>query len=648
MNYWHMQLHPDDKSEWNSSDIRTIVNRRLIGCSGSPVTIFQTIRIGDYVLVRHGGEVIALTRVVSNPEVTPLELKDEYIWFDNYCTVDILETYENEHIYGKGWFIPKTLMPIDNDIAYDYVINLLDKIKLKMREKTFKDNLCLLKYKKQIILQGPPGTGKTRLAKEIALALMNDNPQNLSPKELIENFFKSGKSEEKYNENFRNRLEEFYEFFPKNQFSKIDLDDYCIGKSNHTNFCWWIEKGLDKYGKFTPGNSGNYVIYYSKEDEDYRLTKFPGYSISDIFPKIQIALSELAEKENIQKASELFGDSFIIKILNSYYPDKYFPINGRTSLINLMKIFDRSFKKIDTIELNRSVQNIFKEYKNKYPSDITNLDFMHFLYSKFDLKKDGNLYEDSNEIDISRKPSLIQFHPSYTYEDFVRGIVATISDKGEGIVYKAKDRLLVDLANDARDNMDNNYVLIIDEINRGNLSSVLGELIYALEYRGEEVDSMYEVDGSQKLVLPPNLYIIGTMNTADRSVGHIDYAIRRRFAFVDVLPEKLEDTEDIFFNTPGFVEVAKLFIKTGEDEVINFENAEDSDFLSNDFSSKDVALGHSYFIADRKKISEEEKDNYFKMKMKYEIIPILNEYLRDGVFNEFATAKIKDIEQRFA
>lgn len=192
------------------------------------------------------------------------------------------------------------------------------------------------------------------------------------------------------------------------------------------------------------------------------------------------------------------------------------------------------------------------------------------------------------------------------------------------------------------------YILVIDEINRANLSSVLGELIYALEYRGEEVESMYEVDGSQKLILPPNLYIIGTMNTADRSVGHIDYAIRRRFAFVDVLPEKLEDTKDIFFNTPGFVEVAKLFIKVGEDGVINFENAEDSDFLANDFSSKDVALGHSYFIADRKKISEEEKDNFFKMKMKYEVIPILYEYLRDGVFNESATAKIKDIEQRFA
>src|SRR5690606_7139407 len=80
------------------------------------------------------------------------------------------------------------------------------------------------------------------------------------------------------------------------------------------------------------------------------------------------------------------------------------------------------------------------------------------------------------------------------------------------------------------------YVLIIDEINRANLPAVLGELIYALEYRGEGVDSMYDLDGDTSIILPPNLYIIGTMNTADRSVGHIDYAIRRRFAFVEVLP----------------------------------------------------------------------------------------------------------------
>ena len=243
---------------------------------------------------------------------------------------------------------------------------------------------------------------------------------------------------------------------------------------------------------------------------------------------------------------------------------------------------------------------------------------------------------------------ILQFHPSYTYEDFVRGIVAKPNEDAEGILYEAENKILAKLSEDAQNDIENNYVLIIDEINRANLSSVLGELIYALEYRGEEVESMYEVDGSQKLILPPNLYIIGTMNTADRSVGHIDYAIRRRFAFVEVLPEKLEDNDEIFFNISDFIDVAKLFIKVGEDQVLDFEKAENSDFLSDDFSAKDVALGHSYFIAEKKKISEDNKQEYFNMKMKYEVIPILNEYLKDGVFNEKATVKIKEIEQRFA
>ena len=243
---------------------------------------------------------------------------------------------------------------------------------------------------------------------------------------------------------------------------------------------------------------------------------------------------------------------------------------------------------------------------------------------------------------------ILQFHPSYTYEDFVRGIVAKPNEDAEGILYEAENKILAKLSEDAQNDIENNYVLIIDEINRANLSSVLGELIYALEYRGEEVESMYEVDGSQKLILPPNLYIIGTMNTADRSVGHIDYAIRRRFAFVEVLPEKLEDNDEIFFNISDFIDVAKLFIKVGEDQVLDFEKAENSDFLSDDFSAKDVALGHSYFIAEKKKISEDNKQEYFNMKMKYEVIPILNEYLKDGVFNEEATVKIKEIEQRFA
>ncbi len=156
-----------------------------------------------------------------------------------------------------------------------------------------------------------------------------------------------------------------------------------------------------------------------------------------------------------------------------------------------------------------------------------------------------------------------------------------------------------------------NYMLIIDEINRANLSSVLGELIYALEYRGEAVESMYDVNGND-LILPQNLYIIGTMNTADRSVGHIDYAIRRRFAFVDVLPENLKEKQGLEnFHDALFKAVEKLFIE----------------HISPEFEVKDVQLGHSYFI-DK---SDEENGAGIDIRFEYEIKPILLEYVKDSV-----------------
>lgn len=164
-----------------------------------------------------------------------------------------------------------------------------------------------------------------------------------------------------------------------------------------------------------------------------------------------------------------------------------------------------------------------------------------------------------------------------------------------------------------------NYVLIIDEINRANLSSVLGELIYALEYRGEAVESMYEMeDGSRKITLPDNLYIIGTMNTADRSVGQIDYAIRRRFAFIDVLPEDLTGKlNGLEFATTSFNKVEEIF----------------DNHVSSEFEKKDVQLGHSYFI--------HKKEADFSIQKDYEIKPILHEYIKDGILEDKDNLKEK-------
>ncbi|MDM1537666.1 AAA family ATPase [Myroides odoratimimus] len=195
-----------------------------------------------------------------------------------------------------------------------------------------------------------------------------------------------------------------------------------------------------------------------------------------------------------------------------------------------------------------------------------------------------------------------------------------------------------------------NYVLLIDEINRANLSSVLGELIYALEYRGEAVESMYEVDGENKLILPPNLYIIGTMNTADRSVGHIDYAIRRRFAFVNVLPKDLTSELQDKFMLDKFNQVASLFVKDYDSELDYNDysiSIERSEHLTHDFDPKDVWLGHSYFIKQYEKDVNgdeiEENPIDFNLRIKYEIKPILEEYIKDGILKETAREVINTL-----
>lgn len=217
---------------------------------------------------------------------------------------------------------------------------------------------------------------------------------------------------------------------------------------------------------------------------------------------------------------------------------------------------------------------------------------------------------------------LIQFHPAYGYEDFIRGIVATTTD---GVVsYEVQNKVLAEMAENANkeyklakneSRSPEKFVLIIDEINRANLSSVLGELIYALEYRGEAVESLYEYQESREIILPKNLYIIGTMNTADRSVGHIDYAIRRRFAFVDV------DTDESVIPDNAnslFKQVKDLFKGNLNEE---------------EFELNDVMIGHSYFLRDKK--------HDLELALEYEIKPILQAYRKDGVLVD-RKDKIKD------
>ena len=137
--------------------------------------------------------------------------------------------------------------------------------------------------------------------------------------------------------------------------------------------------------------------------------------------------------------------------------------------------------------------------------------------------------------DESRR-ALVQFHPSTSYEDFFEGYRPAGTGDDGGIRYELTPGPLARMAKRASEAPDENHVMIIDEINRGNLPRVLGELLFLLEYRDESVQTLYRPDRPFKL--PENLWFIGTMNTADRSIALVDAALRRRFHFMPFFPDR--------------------------------------------------------------------------------------------------------------
>ena len=131
---------------------------------------------------------------------------------------------------------------------------------------------------------------------------------------------------------------------------------------------------------------------------------------------------------------------------------------------------------------------------------------------------------------------LVQFHPAYTYEEFVEGVkVRSVERDGRhDVTYPVEDGLLCSFAAEAASRPSEPHVLVIDEINRGNLPRIFGELLYLLEYRDQAVTLPYSRRGFR---LPSNLYVLGTMNAADRSTALVDQALRRRFSFVETAPD---------------------------------------------------------------------------------------------------------------
>ncbi|MBO7497524.1 MAG: AAA family ATPase [Salinivirgaceae bacterium] len=433
-------------------------------------------------------------------------------------------------------------------------------------------------------------------------------------KSAIDAFIHSDSNNEKL-------LDDFTKCFPINDIENMTLDDYCIGKGDKESFCYWIERRLKSLGYYSPGTSNSYLLYWNKDDKEYKVA---GYlkKESETDPKslMKILAGDISkfvkDKDNPEIYTDKFGESFILKVLNSYYRDDYFPVNSRRHINNIISLFDlKCNENISIFKKNKIINEFYK--KQCDGKGISSFEFMHILYENFNIK-DGEIKEENGEIIANGEYEMVQFHPSYDYTDFVEGLRPIGEEKdNNNVTFKRKDGVFKKLCVKAKINPNKNYVLVIDEINRGEISKIFGELFFSIDpgYRGTDglVQTQYQNlvndddEFSEGFFVPKNVYIIGTMNDIDRSVESMDFAFRRRFAFVEVKANE---------NT-GMLEG-----KDWKEQAINRMNSLNAAIEKIEGLSSAYHIGASYFL---------KLDNYngdFELLWKYHLEGLLFEYLR--------------------
>ena len=204
----------------------------------------------------------------------------------------------------------------------------------------------------------------------------------------------------------------------------------------------------------------------------------------------------------------------------------------------------------------------------------------------------------------------VQFHQNYSYEDFIMGY------RPDGTGFKLTEGIFYRFCQKAENRPDKDYFFIIDEINRGNMSKIFGELLMLIEneYRGTKATLAYS---GLPFAVPKNLYIIGMMNTADRSLAMIDYALRRRFSFFEMEPG---------FDSAGFKKLQSRMSDETFDALIEEIQALNADIAKDPSLGKGFQIGHSYFCL---KKDETCSAQWLRSIVDFDILPTLSEYWYD-------------------
>ena len=334
----------------------------------------------------------------------------------------------------------------------------------------------------------------------------------------------------------------------------------------------------------------------------FEYLELEGYSTVSVISNIilkRFIYEHVSEETNIYAISSAVFDYYHKEIL-SPNETKELVVEEDTALYTTEASLEHIF--VDDNKINE-ILNVLERKKNIILQGVPGVGktfiIKNLLESRYNISKDN--YQ------------VVQFHQSYSYEEFIEGLRPV-----EG-VFEVKEGIFKEFSEKAKRDPSREYFFVIDEINRGNLSKIFGELLMLIE-ADKRVNYAAKLPYSGKdLSLPENLYIIGTMNTADRSLSLVDYALRRRFSFITLEPA---------FNTTKFNKYMVQELNYSKEELaqINDTMLSINRTIKNNLS-ENFEIGHSYFvIKDRSDNFEEFINEIYK----YEILPLVQEYFFDS------------------
>lgn len=371
-----------------------------------------------------------------------------------------------------------------------------------------------------------------------------------------------------------------------------------------------------------------------------------------IYPKELNSSSKIIRK--ITGPCQKIANKYNIVIEDKNENERYFPImmNGRYSTYQEGRVFNWILKKEVVQAMGElglvSIEDVEVEELISY-EPYTKANFLEEVFISEDkyeeilqvLKRKKNIilqgspgvgktfiadrlaYSIMGERNLNQI-EMIQFHQSYSYEDFIFGYQPTDNS------FELRPGIFYNFCKKAEQDLENDYFFIIDEINRGNLSKIFGELLMLIENDKRGKHKLTLSHTQEAFTVPKNIFIIGTMNTADRSLAILDYALRRRFSIIDIKPA---------FNHPGF---KKELIKNGTDNQLILKITRNFNKLNKEISEdaslgEGFTIGHSYFCLGKNELN----DTTYQEIIRYDIKPILMEYWFDDI--EKAEELVKEL-----